>query len=61
MKRTNIKARVKDGTSWLTRTIFEEDGAHYIKCDGRYVQITKTDRGTYRAGWLFNRVEYIAE
>ena len=61
MKRTTIKVRVKDGTSWLTRTVFEKDGAHYIKHDGRYVQIIKTNKGIYRAGWLFNRVEYIAE
>ena len=59
MKRTNLKVRVKDGTKWVIRTVFENNGTHYIKSDGRYFKIYKTDRGIYKAA-LYVRVEYIA-
>ena len=60
MVRTNIKVRVKDGTRWLTRTVYKKDGTHYIKLDDKYFEIRKTDKGIYKAGW-YNRVEYIEE
>lgn len=59
MKRTSIKVRVKNGCSWLTRTVYEKDGAHFIKADGRYFPICKTERGIYKS-YLYIRVEYIA-
>ena len=59
MTRTNIKVRVKEGTRWLTRTVFESNGTHYIKADGKYFEIRKTERGIYKTA-MYIRVEYIA-
>ena len=60
MKRTNLKVRVKNGTTYFERSVYELNGTYYFKHGGENYEIYPNGKGGIRANW-FPCVEFIAE
>ena len=58
--KTTKKVSVKNGTRYITRTVFEEDGREYFKHNNEKCYIYQREDGKIFSPW-FTRVEYITD